>query len=90
MNKVRSDFLFATPTFVSGAARVLDLYGVLDAYNVSETGQEADYKALHSDWSIAGQALFSAMKQFERSLPPDSLPHEEQLREVGQQLSFFS
>ena len=49
MNKARSDFLFATPTFIYGAARVLDLYGVFDAYNSSSTDYEADYKALWSD-----------------------------------------
>jgi hypothetical protein len=31
MNKTATGYLFAMPTFLSGAARVLDLFGVYDA-----------------------------------------------------------
>ena len=85
VNKARSDFLFATPSFIYGAARVLDLYGVFDAYNSSSTDYEADYKAIWSDWSIVGQDICSAMKQFERSLPPGSVVRHDELREADQQ-----
>ena len=33
--KVKSDFLFAQPSFASGAARVFDLWGQFDDYNRS-------------------------------------------------------
>lgn len=89
MNKSRSDFLFATPSFISGAARLLDLYGVYDAYNSSSTDYEADYKATWSDWIVVGQDLLWAMKQFERSLPPGSVVRQDELCGAGQQLSFF-
>jgi len=69
---------------------VLDLYGVYDTYNASPTEYEADYKALLSDWSMVGQDIFSAMKQFERSLPPSGIPRRDELSEAGQQMSFFS
>jgi len=82
VNKARSDFLFATPTFIYGAARVLDLYGVFDAYNSSSTDYEADYKALWSDWSIVGQDICSAMKQFEHSLPPGNVVRDDELRKA--------
>lgn len=90
MNKVRSDFLFATTTFISGAARVLDLYGVYDRYNASPTEYEADYKAVLSDWGTVGQDIFSATKQFESSLPPSSIARHDELCGAGQQMSFFS
>jgi len=92
VNKVGSHFLFATPTFISGAARVLDLYGVYDTYNDSPTDREADYKAALSDWSIVGRDISSAMEQFERSLPPNGITRHDELRETEQQmsLSFFS
>jgi hypothetical protein len=89
VKKTKASFLFATPTLVSGAARALDLYGVYDVYNASSTENEADYKALLSDWSIVGQDIFSAMKQFEGCLPPDSDVHRNQLRGDGQQMSLF-
>lgn len=89
MNKGRSDFLFASPTFISGAARVLDLYGFYGTYNASSTEYEADYKALLSDWAVVGQDILFAMKQFEGSLPPGSSVRQDELCGAGQQMSFF-
>ena len=44
-----SDFLFAYPSFLSGAARVVDLFGVFDDYNFSPDPATADYLAALSD-----------------------------------------
>jgi hypothetical protein len=63
--KVQSDFLFAQPSFVSGAGRVLDLWGQFDDYNHSETPLEADEKAIASDWLVVGQDVFAAIEQSE-------------------------
>ncbi len=68
-SRFKSDFLFAGPSFVSGAARLLDWYGLYDRYNTSGSGSEADYKALLSDWCIVGQDIQDAMDVFESSLP---------------------
>jgi hypothetical protein len=65
--KVQSDFLFAQPSFASGAARVLDLWGALDDYNRSDTPTEADGKAIAADWLVTGQDLGDAIKQEEES-----------------------
>jgi hypothetical protein len=54
---VRTDFLVARPSFWSGVGRVLDLWGKFDDYNVSRTAEEADMRALYSDWRITGQDL---------------------------------
>ncbi len=72
MNKTRSDFLFARPSFVSGAARLLDLYCLYDLYNNSSTEREADYKAALSDWRVVGQDILIAMRQFDSSLQSGS------------------
>jgi hypothetical protein len=88
VNKVRSYYLFATPTFASGAARVLDLFGTYDTYNASPTEREADYRALLSDWSIVGQDIFSALRQLERSLPSDEVSRYDELCEPRQQSLF--
>lgn len=57
---VRSDFLVARPSFWSGVGRLLDLWGKFDAYNTSETTDEADMRALYSDWRVTGQDLRDA------------------------------
>ena len=44
-----SDFLMRVPTFTDGAARIIDLFGDFDNYNMSSTPQEADTKAFHYD-----------------------------------------
>ncbi len=62
---IQTDFLFAQPSFASGAARVLDLLGVFDDYNRSETPQEADGKAIAADWLVVGQDLCDAIQQQE-------------------------
>ena len=58
---MRTDYLYATPSAWSGAARLLDLFGRFDAYNDSPTDELADARALYSDWRIVGQELASAM-----------------------------
>jgi len=57
-----SDYLFAHPTFLSGAARVMDLAGVFDAYNERETPEEADGTAIRTDWLAVGEDLRLALK----------------------------
>ena len=66
--KSQSDFLFAQPSFRSGAARTLDLWGQFDEYNHSETEAEADAAAIASDWLMVGQNISDAVKQFEDEL----------------------
>lgn len=62
MGKIRTDFLFAQPSYVSGMARVLDLWGTLDDYNISETTLEADEKAIAADWLVVGQDIADAIQ----------------------------
>ena len=66
--RVKTDFLFAQPSFVSGVARTLDLWGQFDEYNRSETPNEADSQAIASDWFVVGQDLSDAIEQDESEL----------------------
>jgi len=63
---MRTDLLFAMPSWLSGAARSLDLAGQLDGYNESATEGAADAKALFCDWRVVGESLVEAMKAFRR------------------------
>jgi hypothetical protein len=44
--------LFARPSVLEGIGRNLDLFGVLNDYNVSKNGMEADLKAMKNDFTV--------------------------------------
>ncbi len=58
-----SDFLFVRPSFLNGMARVVDVFAELDDYNVSETPEEADARAISSDWQALSKDIEAAMKK---------------------------
>jgi hypothetical protein len=66
-SKFKSDFLVASPSMASGAARLLDWYGNFDEYNISRNEKEADLIATAADWNIVGDDIQRALDQFEVS-----------------------
>lgn len=54
--------LFAKPSFVEGVGRILDFGGSMSQYNSSTSGQEADFRALSSDWRAIGEDMSEACK----------------------------
>lgn len=58
------NYIFVKPGFLRGAARALDVGGVLgrEAFRFSRTPADADQEALASDWQVVGQDLASAMQ----------------------------
>ena len=67
----RTARLFARPSFAEGVARVIDIGGTLNIYNRDVTEQEADAKALSSDWWAIGDDLrYSLQKHQEESKNP--------------------
>lgn len=67
-NIYSSSRLFAEPSFLEGMSRMLDLGATLQDYNISETEQEADTKALRSDWRAVGEDLKFSIKNYEQKL----------------------
>ena len=63
---MRTDYLFAAPSFSSGVARLLDLFGRFDDYNDSPSAASADARAMYSDWRVTGEDLAGAMVVIER------------------------
>lgn len=57
----RTDFLFPKRGFFTGLSSILDIFSVDKKVNTSKSGEEADAKALKSDWEMIG-------KDFEKSL----------------------
>ncbi len=58
--KGHSRILFARPSFIEGVARIFDLGGTLSEYNICDTGEQADYWALWSDWHAIGNDIREA------------------------------
>jgi hypothetical protein len=65
-----TDYLFAQPSFLSGAARVFDMGATLDDYNTSPTGEYADAVALLNDFRAIGSDLVAAMGEAETTPAP--------------------
>lgn len=59
-----TDFLFAQPSFIKGMGQVLDIGATMTTYNDSKSTQEADARAMHSDWSMIGNDIKNAMSLF--------------------------
>ena len=57
LNGLRSDFLFSTPTFLSGAGTVINIAGNFYEFNGSPTGIIADEIAIGCDFGMIGQDI---------------------------------
>lgn len=44
-----TDFLFTSPSFLDGVASIINIAGILPAYNVSSSPAEADRRAYIAD-----------------------------------------
>jgi len=58
-----SRFLFATPSFSEGIARILDFGNTLNEYNYSNSAESADCNALLADWNQLGADLRLAINK---------------------------
>lgn len=63
-----TSFLFATPSFIEGLSRTLDLGATLDEYNASITSEQADFLALKNDWEVIGNDFTNAIEQEKSNL----------------------
>jgi len=54
----RTDFLFASPSFLNGFASIRNIHGILNYnFNYSETSEKANAKAIENDWGVVMQDL---------------------------------
>ena len=65
-----SDFLFATPKFISGMGAVLDLGSTIAMFNESSTLEETDTFALANDWSMVGKDALCSVLVFDSMSKP--------------------
>jgi hypothetical protein len=62
----RTDFLLPKNDFFVGLGTIMNISGNYFKYNTSETAEEADKKALASDWFMVGQDIKKAKSNFEK------------------------
>lgn len=60
----RTDFLFPKRNFLTGFSSILSLFGEQNKFNTSKSGQEADIKAIKSDWEMIGEDIKSSMSKY--------------------------
>ena len=58
----RTDFLLKERGFWTGFSSILSLFGNPNMFNTSKSGEEADKKALKSDWEMVGQDFKESMR----------------------------
>ena len=64
-----SSVLFASPSFLCGIARTLDLGAQLDSYNSGATPEQSNRLALFSDWLAVADDLWLALDEYQREHP---------------------
>ena len=75
---MKSGFLYATPSFLSGMGSVLNIFGRPGPFNYSRSGVEADCKALYSDYRMIGQDIEDAIVVYVTE-HPDAFPEQARL-----------
>ena len=62
-SKKHSFILFKkTPSFVDGAASIIDHSSLYARYDISNTEKEADFKSLLADWLAVGSDMTDALQ----------------------------
>lgn len=61
----RTDFLFATPSFVGGMASAIDLGATLVSYNEAPTPEDADALAIEADWRVTENDFIDAVNDWQ-------------------------
>jgi hypothetical protein len=66
--KFKTDFLFSTSSFWGGIGSVLSIAGNYFEFNTSISGEEADRRAIETDWGVVGEDVGVSMGLVERKL----------------------
>lgn len=59
----RTDFLIRKRSFFTGFSNVFNISGETVDFNTSSSSEEADCKAIESDWKMVGEDIRSAIKR---------------------------
>lgn len=64
LRKSLTTYLLSNKGFISGVSAILDRSSVISRYNTSFSEDDADKKAIFTDWIMTGNDLKAALKQF--------------------------
>jgi hypothetical protein len=64
-------YLFARPGFVVGLASIVDFANTLSEYNYANTGEQADYFAVRTDWETVGDDIRAAFRELRDEVEAD-------------------
>lgn len=65
----RSTFLFPTPNWCEGMARLVDFGNSLTMFNRSQAPEDPDVRAMTQDWLSVGDRIREAMSKFASHAP---------------------
>lgn len=57
-----TSILFARPSAIEGAGRLMDFGNTMSEYNTSPSGEEADALAFWADWSAIGSDIMQVFR----------------------------
>jgi hypothetical protein len=80
MSYTLATLLFANPSMASGVARLFDFWGTFDAYNISLNPNQADARAIYSDWRTVGEQLNEAMEVYRMALAEENNQRERRVK----------
>ena len=69
INKTKTFYLFAEPSFLEGFSRIIDLGDALSIYAYSDTAVHSDCLALKNDWMQVGVDITKAITIYESKYP---------------------
>lgn len=61
--KFRTDFLFASSSFLRGMGSILGVFNSYYEFNESASGERADYAALKSDFGVVGCDIYESLEK---------------------------
>jgi len=64
LESFKIDFIFPNMSFLTGMGSALNIAGNYYKFKDSESPEEADYKAIQSDWAFVGRDLNEAIKEY--------------------------
>ena len=77
INNCRTDFLFSTPDFLTGAGSIFNIGGNYFNFNIPLSPELADMKAIQSDWCMVGMDLRKAFEEYQKQSEKEDKTFEE-------------
>jgi hypothetical protein len=68
VKQFKTNFLFPRASVMHGFGSIFNVAGNYFDFNYSESGEEADKKAIENDWRVIGNDIRGAISKMEKEL----------------------